>query len=122
MTAMELITCTPRADCETMPVADIVGPKTRCGQPRGWRAGPMLSWFEPIAQNATHDAQSGVTGRCLIRVRDFARHLRTKIEEESGVWRADAVYTVTPALPRGVRTIDIDVVGAPQAEKTIPTV
>ncbi|MFZ1727146.1 MAG: hypothetical protein WBO29_14270 [Albidovulum sp.] len=52
----------------------------------------------------------------------FARHVRTKIDEEGGVWRADAVYTISPALPRGLRTIDAEVTVADCAERGIPTV
>ncbi len=58
----------------------------------------------------------------LIRGYGFARHVRTNVDEESGLWRADAVYTVSPALPRGVQTIDAEVVVADCAEQGIPTV
>lgn len=58
----------------------------------------------------------------LIRGYGFARHLRTTIEEEGGVWTADAVYTISPSLPRGTRTIDAEVVVADCAENGIPTV
>jgi hypothetical protein len=40
----------------------------------------------------------------------FARHVRTLVAEEGGVWTADAIYTFSPTLPRGVRTIDAEVV------------
>lgn len=58
----------------------------------------------------------------LIRGYGFARHVRTNVDEEAGLWRADAVYTVSPALPRGVQTIDAEVVVADCAEQGIPTV
>jgi len=58
----------------------------------------------------------------LIRGYGFARHVRTNVQEEAGLWRADAVYTVSPALPRGVRTMDAEVVVADCAELGIPTV
>ena len=48
----------------------------------------------------------------LIRGYGFARHLRTNVYEEGGLWRGDAVYTISPALPRGVRTLDAEVVTA----------
>jgi hypothetical protein len=44
------------------------------------------------------------------------------VNEEGGVWLADAVYTISPALPRGSRTIDAEVVTAACVEKGIPTV
>lgn len=58
----------------------------------------------------------------LIRGFGFARHVRTSVEEEGGVWVADAVYTVSPALPRGLQTIDAEVAVADCAEQGIPTV
>ena len=58
----------------------------------------------------------------LIRGYGFARHLRTNVKEKGGVWAADAVYTISPSLPRGLRTIDAEVVVADCAENKIPTV
>jgi len=58
----------------------------------------------------------------LIRGYGFARHLRTNVNQEGGVWRADAVYTISPSLPRGLRKLDAEVVVAHCAENGIPTV
>ncbi|SEM66671.1 hypothetical protein SAMN04488012_10749 [Palleronia salina] len=58
----------------------------------------------------------------LIRGFGFARHIRTNVEEEGGVWRGDAVYTVSPALPPGARNIDAEVVVATCQQDGIPTV
>lgn len=58
----------------------------------------------------------------LIRGYGFARHLRTNVTEEGGLWAGDAVYTISPALPRGVRTIDAEVVTASCVENGIPMV
>ncbi len=58
----------------------------------------------------------------LIRGYGFARHVRTQVFERSGIWRADAVYTVSPALPPGFRTIDAEVTVAACTELGIPTV
>ncbi len=58
----------------------------------------------------------------LIRGYGFARHLRTNVDEEGGVWRADAVYTISPALPRGLKTIDAEVTVFNCAENGIPMV
>lgn len=52
----------------------------------------------------------------------FARHLRTKIKERGGVLSADAVYTISPSLPRGLATIDVEVMVENCAENGIPTV
>ena len=52
----------------------------------------------------------------------FARHVRTTVDKKGGVWRADAVYTLSPVLPRGLRTIDAEVTVADCADQGIPTV
>lgn len=43
-----------------------------------------------------------------IRGYGFARHVRTQTFEEGGVFGGDAVYTISPTLPRGIRTIDVE--------------
>jgi hypothetical protein len=58
----------------------------------------------------------------LIRGYGFARHVRTNVVEEAGIFRGDAVYTISPSLPRGLKTIDAEVVAAQCAERGIPTV
>ena len=67
-------------------------------------------------------AECAAAQYALIRGYGFARHLRTNVYEEAGLWRGDAVYTVSPALPRGVRTIDAEVVTASCVENGIPMV
>ena len=67
-------------------------------------------------------AQCAAAQYALIRGYGFARHVRTKVQEEGGVWRADAVYTISPALPRGLQTIDAEVAVSNCAETGIPTV
>jgi len=67
-------------------------------------------------------------GRCaagqyaLIRGYGFARHVRTTVYTEGGLWLADAVYTISPALPKGLQTLDAEVVVADCAENGIPMV
>ena len=58
----------------------------------------------------------------LIRGYGFARHVRTVVDERGGIWRADAVYTISPALPQGFRTIDAEVTVADCGLSGIPTV
>jgi len=67
-------------------------------------------------------AQCAAAQYALIRGYGFARHLRTNVHEKGGVWTADAVYTISPSLPRGLRTIDAEVVVADCSENGIPTV
>ena len=58
----------------------------------------------------------------LIRGYGFARHVRTNVSQEAGIFRGDAVYTISPSLPRGLKTIDAEVVTARCKERGIPTV
>lgn len=58
----------------------------------------------------------------LIRGFGFARHVRTNVAETGGNWRGDAVYTISSALPRGIKTIDAEVAVSDCSEQGIPTV
>jgi hypothetical protein len=87
-----------------------------------------LVQFEVTMQGARNGKDVDAYAECaaaqytLIRGYGFARHLRTNVIEKGGVWAADAVYTISPSLPRGLRTIDAEVVVAACAENGIPTV
>lgn len=74
------------------------------------------------AEDVERYAQCAAAQYALIRGFGFARHLRTNVAEEGGIWRADAVYTVSPALPDGVVKLDAEVVVADCAENAIPMV
>lgn len=67
-------------------------------------------------------AECAAAQYALIRGFGFARHVRTKVAEEGGIWRADAVYTISPTLPDGMAKIDAEVVAADCAENGIPMV
>ena len=58
----------------------------------------------------------------LIRGYGFARRVRTLVDERAGVWRGDAVYTVSPRLPRGTEALDAETTVADCALNGIPTV
>ncbi len=58
----------------------------------------------------------------LIRGYGFARHIRTNVVKEGGIWRGDAIYTISPALPVGLRTIDAEVTVQNCEAEAIPTV
>ncbi len=71
---------------------------------------------------ATDYAQCAAAQYALVRGYGFARHVRTNVTEEGGIWRADAVYTISPALPQGLKTIDAEVTVADCKDRGIPTV
>ncbi|NEY88860.1 hypothetical protein [Tabrizicola oligotrophica] len=58
----------------------------------------------------------------LIRGFGFARHVRTNVDNQGGTWRGDAVYTISAALPEGLKTIDAEVTVRDCAAQGIPTV
>ncbi|WP_238367089.1 hypothetical protein [Mesobacterium pallidum] len=74
------------------------------------------------ADDVADYAECAAAQYTLIRGYGFARHLRTNVSESSGLWQADAVYTISPALPQGLKTIDAEVVAANCAENGIPMV
>jgi hypothetical protein len=67
-------------------------------------------------------AECAAAQYALIRGFGFARNVRTLVDEEGGIWMGDAVYTISPALPRGLKTIDAEVTVAECARRDIPTV
>ncbi len=58
----------------------------------------------------------------LIRGFGFARQVRTNIAFQGGVWRGDAVYTISAALPQGSKTFDAEVTVRDCGARGIPTV
>ncbi len=58
----------------------------------------------------------------LIRGFGFARQVRTQTVMQGGIWRGDAVYTISAALPRGTKTIDAEVTVRDCGVRGIPTV
>lgn len=58
----------------------------------------------------------------LIRGFGFARHVRTNVDFQGGIWRGDAVYTISAALPRGRKTYDAEVMVRDCASRGVPTV
>lgn len=84
--------------------------------------------FRVTMRGARDEADVSAYARCaaaqyaLIRGFGFARHVRTNVAETGGNWRADAVYTISSTLPRGIKTIDAEVAVSDCSEQGIPTV
>jgi hypothetical protein len=89
--------------------------------------GDLVS-FRVAMQGARDETDVEAYGRCaaaqyaLIRGAGFARHVRTNVDKTGGVWRGDAVYTISAALPIGLRTIDAEVTVRDCAALGIPTI
>lgn len=90
--------------------------------------GGNLVDFKVQMKGARGDADVLDYARCaaaqyaLIRGYGFARHVRTNVTKKDGLWRADAVYTVSAALPKGLLTLDAEVVVENCKSDRIPTV
>jgi hypothetical protein len=74
-----------------------------------------------LAETLDEYAECVAAGYTLKQGFGFARHIRTNRSNTGGIWRADAVYSITPALPRGSRTMDAEVIAQNCAELGIPT-
>ena len=58
----------------------------------------------------------------LIRGYGFARHIRTNLQQDGAIAKADAVYLISPALPKGVSTIDAEPLVRHCGARGIPTI
>ena len=72
--------------------------------------------------DVTAYARCAAAQYALIRGYNFARHVRTNVDQQGGTGRADAVYTISEALPKGLRTIDAEVTVEDCSARGIPTV
>lgn len=120
--AAMLAACTPTEDPSQEYFApEYLGIETR-------RLDDDLVSFLVRMKGARTNADVADYGKCaaaqyaLIRGFGFARHVRTNVQEEGGLWAGDAVYTISAALPDGLQTIDAEVAVAECAETGIPTV
>lgn len=67
-------------------------------------------------------AECAAARYALIRGYGFARHVRTNVTQAKGGMTGDAVYTISPGLPQGLKTIDAEVAVASCEDNGIPTV
>ncbi|WP_354667653.1 hypothetical protein [Lentibacter algarum] len=77
---------------------------------------------DALPEDADRYAQCAAAQYSLIRGYGFARHVRTNIENMGGQLVGDAVYTISAALPRGLKTIDAEVIVQSCLEHKIPMV
>ncbi len=84
--------------------------------------------FRVAMTGARDNADVDAYARCaaaqyaLIRGFGFARHVRTNVDRSNEIWRGDAVYVISAALPEGLRTLDAEVVVRDCGAQGIPTV
>lgn len=113
--------------CQPVP-GDIVAPHgTYLGSETRLLDGDLVN-FQVKMSGAPGQATMAAYAECvasqyaLVRGFGFARHLRTTIAEQAGIWTADTVYTISADLPDGFKTKDAEVVVADCKEQGIPTV
>jgi hypothetical protein len=84
--------------------------------------------FRVAMTGAREEKDVEAYGRCaaaqyaLIRGFGFARHVSTTTSQDDRIWRADAAYLISDALPEGLRTFDAKMAVGDCAERGIPTV
>ena len=117
-----LVACTP----PEVPERDAFSP-TYLGIQTLLLDGDLVSFR--VSMKGARDKEDVATyARCaaaqyaLIRGYGFARHVRTNVAQTGGVWRGDAVYTISSALPKGLKTIDAEVTVRDCGAQGIPTV
>jgi len=121
--AAALSACAPAADVSSMGSFD---PSYR-GIETILLDGDLVN-FRVAMQGARDNADVEAYGRCaaaqyaLIRGFGFARHVRTTVAQRGEIWRGDAVYVISPALPKGLKTIDAEVTVRDCGSLGIPTV
>ena len=114
------------AACASGPEAVAIGPDYRWAETL--RMSEELVNIRVGVENATDPGQVAAYADCvasnyaILQGFAFARHVRTTLTEEGGVWLGDAVYTISPAIPEGLRTIDAETKVAACGESGIPTV
>ena len=117
-----LAACEPSQPVEQGPFnPEYLGIKTRLLD------GDLVNFIVTMRGARTDDdvadyARCAAAQYALIRGYGFARHVRTLTTEKNGVSRGDSVYTVSAALPRGLKTIDAEVAVTDCIENAIPRV
>ena len=87
----------------------------------------LVNFVVTMSSGATRQAVANYA-RCAaaqytqIRGFGFARHVRTQVAEEAGILVGDAIYTISPTLPAGLRTVDADATVRACKDRGIPTV
>lgn len=128
MRAFGLIAIAALAGCQSaeQPVVDVFRPEYKGVETR-LLEGDLVNFLVTMEgardrQDVLDYANCAAAQYALIRGFGFARQVRTNVVEEGGLWRGDAVYTVSPSLPRGLRTIDAEVAVASCRDNGVPTV
>ena len=120
--SLGLTACSPSGDVEKPPFA----PEYQ-GISTALLDGDLVQFNVKMAgardeNDVTAYAECAASQYALIRGYGFARLVRTNVYKEGGISHADAVYTISPTLPRGTKTIDAEVKVADCAAQGIPTV
>lgn len=127
MTVAMTLAMTALAGCDADQPAATAGQTEYLGIETRLMDGDLVNFQVRMRGSADPDdavsyTRCAAAGYTLIRGYGFARHVRTLTDRRSGILSADAVYTISPSLPRGSRTIDAEVVAKACRLNGIPTV
>ncbi len=126
--ALALTACAPVSEVSrAAPVADVNRVLNYAGIETRLLDGDLVQFVvkmtgEPVPTDVSNYAECAAAQYSLIRGYGFARHVRTNVENKGGQWLGDAVYTISAALPRGLKTIDAEVIVQNCLEDKIPMV
>jgi hypothetical protein len=121
-----LLACTPQTGTDVMREQVAFEPKY-AGVDTRLLEGDLVNFHVAMAGARDEDdvhayAECAAAQYALIRGFGFARHVRTTTDNQGDLWTGDAVYTISAALPRGLKTIDAEVIVANCEDNGIPTV
>jgi len=116
------------AACAQTPAADSAAPRpaTYLGTDAVLMGGDLVQVTVRMKGGAGADAvndyaRCAAAGFAVKNRAGFARNVRTLTDKEGGVWHADAVYSITSALPKGLQTIDAEVAVDDCSARGVPT-
>ena len=121
MAALTMAACQNTAPVTQKPVR-YYGPQTGLLDNNLVQFHVTLSGTQSTEQVARYAAECAAAHYTLVRGFGFARHVRTRIGQQTDRLSADAVYTISRSLPQGTKTIDAEVVADACARDNIPMV
>ena len=117
-----LAACTP----QTSPQTTTKGPVRYLGVETKLLEDDLVNFVvkleEAVPFQASDYARCAAAQYAQIRGYGFARHVRTQVSNDTGILIGDAIYTISPTLPAGVRIIDAQEVLKECKSEGIPTV
>ncbi len=121
-----LVACTPQTE-ESVARQDVVFAPVYQGVKTDLLEGDLVNFHVTMSgardeRDVHRYAECAAAQYALIRGFGFARHVRTTTQKSNEIWSGDAVYVISAALPKGLKTIDAEVIVDNCEDNSIPTV